>query len=61
MLLKKLKRQFLCLIAMHDWTCNAMENIPPTAEHAKAGIEGFFEYTKIYCKHCKKILGGRCY
>lgn len=42
------------IFGMHDWTSNAQEGIPATDKQLKSGIQGFYEYARMYCKHCKK-------
>lgn len=37
---------------MHNWTCKADQGIPPTQEQTDGGIDGFFDYAKMYCKDC---------
>lgn len=50
----------LChIFGAHDWTCNANEGIKPTPEQIAAGVDGFNDYAKGYCRHCKKLLKGR--
>ena len=39
----------------HDWTCDAAEGIPATPEQLATGIEGFYDYAKMYCKRCGKV------
>ena len=39
----------------HDWTCNAMESIPATPEQLAGGLDGFYDYAKMYCKRCKTV------
>lgn len=36
----------------HKWTCNHEQGIPPTKEQLENGIEGFYDYAKMYCKIC---------
>lgn len=43
-----LKQRF----CVHNWTSRAMEDLPPTDEQLKS-IEGFWDYSKMYCKKCK--------
>lgn len=38
----------------HDWTCAAVEGIPPTDEQLGGGVEGFYDYARMYCKRCGK-------
>lgn len=54
-MLKKIKIFFGCYIMkMHNWTCNAEQGIPPTKEQSEGGMEGFWDYAKMYCKDCGK-------
>ena len=54
-MVKRLMRRLLCLIGEHDWTCAAEEGIKPTPLQLRLGVEGFRDYGKMYCKHCKKL------
>lgn len=36
----------------HKWTCNHEQGIKPTKEQLENGIEGFYDYAKMYCKIC---------
>ena len=48
-------RWILCHILQdHEWTCAASEGIPPTVKQLQGDIEGFYDYARMYCKHCKK-------
>jgi len=38
----------------HDWTCAAAEGIPPTTKQVSDGLEGFWDYARMYCKRCGK-------
>lgn len=42
---------FRCLHG-HGWTYNAEQKIPPTLAQLEGGVEGFFDYAKMYCKRC---------
>lgn len=49
------KRLWSCYIwRFHDWTCAAAEGIPATPEQLASGIDGFYDYAKMYCKRCGK-------
>jgi len=39
----------------HNWTCAAQEGIKPSEEQLQNGVDGFFDYAKMYCKDCGKI------
>jgi len=49
----KLIQQIYCLFGFHEWTCNADQNIKATQAQINNGIDGFWDYAKMYCKHCK--------
>jgi hypothetical protein len=50
-----LKKIFICHICgSHDWTSNALQDKEPTKEQIDAGIDGFWDYAKMYCKRCEK-------
>ncbi len=52
----KLIRIFLCFIGDHKWTSAGMEGKQPTeAQMTGDLVKGFKDYTKMYCKYCKKI------
>lgn len=49
------RRLWSCYLwRFHDWTCAAAEGIPATPEQLASGIEGFYDYAKMYCKRCGK-------
>ena len=51
-----IKRLWNCYLwHNHDWTCAAAEGIPVTPEQRATGIEGFYDYAKMYCRCCGKI------
>jgi len=39
-------------MGMHNWTSKAQEGIKPSLIQTNAGVEGFFDYAKMYCKDC---------
>lgn len=46
----------LCKTGNHDWTCAIDEGQDkPTEAQIAAGIDGFYDYAKTYCKRCRKI------
>lgn len=52
---EKIKNWINCkILNFHEWTCNAEEGIKPTEKQLNSGISGFYDYAKMYCKHCKK-------
>jgi hypothetical protein len=51
-MLKKIWGKLLCLIGDHDWTCKAEEGIKPDKGSFTNPLEGFKEYSKMYCKRC---------
>lgn len=53
--MKKIWRWILChVLGDHEWTCAAAEGIPATQEQLYGGLAGFYDYAKMYCKHCPK-------
>jgi len=40
------------MMGMHNWTSKAQEGIKPSLIQTNAGVEGFFDYAKMYCKDC---------
>jgi hypothetical protein len=36
----------------HKWTCSHEQGIKPTKEQLENGIEGFYDYAKMYCEIC---------
>lgn len=55
-----MKKFFLCYVLQdHDWTCNANEGIPATAEQLQAGVAGFFDYARMWCRRCGKVYQPR--
>ena len=48
----KILNWIACLIGSHQWTCAAKEGIAPTAAQLEAGVVGFHDYAKMYCKRC---------
>ena len=51
---KKLVQKLNCWTGGHDWTSAVQEGIPATQEQLESGLNGFFEYAELYCKHCGK-------
>jgi len=49
----KVFKLIACLFGLHDWTNAALEGKKPTEEQLKS-FAGFKDYSKMYCKHCKK-------
>ena len=47
--------KFNCFTGMHEWTSANEQGIEATPEQLNAGVVGFFEYAKMYCKHCGKV------
>lgn len=46
---------WLCWIwRFHEWTCAAAEGIPANPKQIADGIDGFYDYAKMYCKRCGK-------
>lgn len=51
-----LERLWQCKIwRFHEWTCDAAEGIKPTPEQVAGGVDGFYDYAKMYCKRCGKV------
>jgi hypothetical protein len=50
----KFFKSIWCAIVVHQWTCKAMQGIEPTQEELDAGLEGFKQYSKMYCARCGK-------
>lgn len=51
----KFKQLLQCKIfGFHNWTCNAEQKIRPTELELRAGIFGFFLYSRMYCSSCGK-------
>lgn len=44
------------LLGSHNWTCAAKEGIRPTVYQLDDGEKGFWEYARMYCKDCGKIV-----
>lgn len=44
------------LFKSHTWTSAPEEGIQPTQAQLSNGAVGFFEYAKLYCKDCGKVL-----
>lgn len=53
--MNKLWQKFKCWIGDHNWTCAAEQGIKPTPEQVNGGIDGFYDYAKMYCKQCGKV------
>lgn len=55
-MIKKIKILFNCkLMGAHNWTSANEEGIQPTQEQIDNGIEGFWDYAKMYCKDCGEV------
>ena len=52
MKIKEIIKRIPCMIGLHEWTSAAMEEIKPTQKQIDDGIEGFKDYSRMYCKHC---------
>lgn len=54
--LRHILRTLQCkLLQDHDWTCAAAEGVQPTSEQLTSGVDGFYDYAKMYCKRCGKL------
>ena len=52
-MLRVLAILFLCkLMGDHVWTCDSVEGIPPTDAQLDAGVAGFKDYARMYCRRC---------
>lgn len=40
------------ILHWHEWTCAAAEGVKATPEQLASGIDGFYSYARMYCKHC---------
>jgi len=59
-MIKKFFGRLACLTGHHDWTCAVDEGQDkPTQKQIDDGIEGFYDYAKMYCKRCPKIYSPR--
>jgi hypothetical protein len=54
----KWHRPILCFMGEHDWTSAADQGEEPTPEQLAAGVAGFWDYARMYCKHCDKTYTG---
>ena len=50
-----LKLWFCWIWKDHDWTSACQKGIPPTTEQLKGGVEGFYDYAKMYCDRCGHV------
>lgn len=50
----KYLKMIACFIMGHEWTSANKEGKKPTPEQLAKGIEGFKEYSKMYCGRCGK-------
>lgn len=41
-----------CAFVSHDYTSAVEEGLDPTTDQIERGIDGFWEYSRIYCKRC---------
>lgn len=53
----KIFHWILChILGDHDWTCAVDEGQDkPTQKQIDDGVEGFYDYAKMYCKRCGTI------
>jgi len=51
--IKRILNKIHCAIGIHDWTCAADQGIKATRQQLDNGIDGFYDYAKMYCKNCK--------
>ena len=49
-------KQWLCYWTLgHNWTCAAEQGVLPTEKQLADGIDGFFDYSTMYCKDCGHV------
>lgn len=48
----KILQRVWCWFGWHDWTCAAEQGIKATNEQLADPFCGFWDYAKMYCKHC---------
>lgn len=41
-----------CMFGHHNWTCAASKGVKPTTEQLTTGLDGFWDYAKMYCDDC---------
>ena len=50
-----LRKIWTCYVfRFHDWTCASAEGVPATPKQIADGIDGFYDYARMYCKRCGK-------
>lgn len=52
--MKSLITKLKCCLLGHKWTANVEKKIPPTDKQLRSGIEGFWDYARMYCDRCGK-------
>jgi hypothetical protein len=53
--MSKLLQKLLCLVGNHNWTSATQEGIKPTRKQLADGVEGWVDYSKMYCKACGTV------
>lgn len=43
-----------CQVGNHDWTNASAQGKKPTPEQLENGVEGFWDYARVYCAKCGK-------
>lgn len=56
--MKLIFQRLRCLFG-HDYTCAVEEGVEATTEQLKGGIEGFYDYAKMYCRKCGYVYKPR--
>ena len=55
---KSLRIVFSCYgMNQHNYTSAAMEGKAPNKKQIEDGVQGFYDYAKMYCKRCNHIYG----
>lgn len=50
-----LKRIFLCrILGHHEWTSAVRKGEKPTDEQINKGVDGFWEFARMWCDRCGK-------
>lgn len=58
-MIKTLLGWLACKTGNHKWTCAVDEGQDkPTQAQIDAGINGFWDYAKMYCKRCGYVWPG---
>lgn len=53
---KKITEWIFChILSDHDWTSASMEGKKPTQLQIRNRVNGFWDYSRMYCRHCGKM------